>query len=50
MGTRLLVLSVGRVRMFSVLGAMNSHSVFSAIASGTGVKLLLDLILMNGVW
>jgi len=28
--------------MFSVLGAENSHIVFSAMASGTGVELPLD--------
>jgi hypothetical protein len=38
----LLVLSVGPVRMFVVLGIVNSCSVFSAIASETGVELLLD--------
>ena len=36
--SRLLVLSVGPVRMFSVLGAENSRRVFSAIASRTGVE------------
>ena len=40
--SRLLVLSVGPVRMFSVLGAENSHRVLSAIASETGVELPLD--------
>jgi hypothetical protein len=37
----LLVLSVGLVRMFSVLGAENSRRVLSAIASETGVELPL---------
>jgi hypothetical protein len=45
-----LLLSVGPVRMFLVLGVVNSCSVFSAIALGTGVKLLIDLILTNRVW
>jgi hypothetical protein len=35
------VVSVGPVRMFAMLGAVNSRSVFSAIASGTDVELLL---------
>ena len=42
--SRLLILSVGPVRMFSVLGAENSHRVFSAIALETGVELPLDWI------
>ena len=40
--SRLLVLSVSPVRMFSVLGAENSRRVFSAIALGTGVEPPLD--------
>ena len=40
--SRLLVLSVGLVRMFSVLGAENSRRVFSAIALETGVEPPLD--------
>ena len=40
--SRLLVLSVGPVRMFSVVGAENSRRVFLAIASETGVELPLD--------
>jgi hypothetical protein len=40
----LLVLSVGPTQMFSVLGAENSRKVFSAMASQTDVKLLLDLV------
>jgi hypothetical protein len=40
--SRLLVLSVGPIWMFVVLGTVNSRSVFSAIASETGVELLLD--------
>ena len=40
--SRLLVLSVGPVRMFSVLGAENSRSVLLAIASETSVELPLD--------
>ena len=39
--SRLLVWSVGPVRMFSVLGAENSRSVLLAIASETGVELSL---------
>jgi hypothetical protein len=39
----LSVLSVGPVRMFSMLGAENSHRVLSAIASKTSVELPLDL-------
>ena len=46
--SRLSVLSVGPVRMFSVLGAENSRSVFLAIASKTGVELPLDLV--DSVW
>jgi hypothetical protein len=38
--SRLLVLSVHPVRMFVVLGTVNSRSVFSAIASETSVELL----------
>jgi hypothetical protein len=38
----LLVLSVGLVRMFSMLGAENSRRVFLAIASETSVELPLD--------
>ena len=37
-------MSVGPVRMFSVLGAENSRGVFSAMALGTGVELPLDSI------
>jgi hypothetical protein len=40
--SRLLVLSVGLIGMFIVLGTVNSCSVFSAIASETSVELLLD--------
>ena len=40
--SRLLVLSVGLVRMFLVLGLENSHRVLSAIASKAGVELPLD--------
>ena len=40
--SRLLVLSVGPVQMFSVLGAENSHRVLSAIASETSVELPFD--------
>ena len=40
--SRLSILSVGPVRMFSVLGAENSHRVLSAIASETGVKVPFD--------
>jgi hypothetical protein len=40
--SRLLMLSVAPVGMFIVLGIVNSHSVFSAIALETGVELLLD--------
>jgi hypothetical protein len=40
--SRLLVLSVGLVRMFVMLRTVNSHSVFLVIASKTGVELLLD--------
>jgi hypothetical protein len=39
-----LVLNVGLVRIFSVLGVENSHRVLSAIASETGVELPLDLV------
>jgi hypothetical protein len=39
--SRLLVLGVGPVWMFVVLGVVNSRSVFT-IASETGVELLLD--------
>ena len=42
--SRLVVLSVGPVQMFSMLGAENSRRVLSAIASETGVKLPLDLV------
>ena len=42
--SRLLVLNVGPVRMFSVLGAENSRRVLSAIALETGVELPIDLI------
>ena len=42
--SRLLVLSVGPVQMFLVLGAENSHRVFSAMTSGTGVELPLDSV------
>ena len=42
--SRLLVLSVGLVRMFSVLGAENSRRVFSAMTLGTGVELPLDSV------
>ena len=38
---RLVVLSVGPVRMFSVLGVENSHSVLLDIDSETGVELPL---------
>ena len=40
--SRLFVLSVGPVWMFLVLGAENSRSVLSVIASETGVELPLD--------
>ena len=40
--SRLLVLSVGPVQMFSVLGAENSRRVLSAIALETGVEVPLD--------
>jgi hypothetical protein len=40
--SRLLVLSIGPVRTFSVLGAENSHGVFLAITSKIGVELPLD--------
>ena len=40
--SRLLVLSVGPVRIFLVLGVKNSCRVFSAIASEIGVELPLD--------
>jgi len=39
---KVVSLSVGPVRMFSVLGAENSRRVFSTIASETGVELPLD--------
>ena len=42
--SRLVVLSVGPVRMFLVLGAENSRRVLSAIALETGVELPIDLI------
>jgi hypothetical protein len=42
--SRLSILSVGLVQMFSVLGAENSCRVLSAIASETGVELPLDLV------
>jgi hypothetical protein len=42
LNSRLLVLSVGPVRMFSVLGVENSRSVLSAITSRIGVELPLD--------
>ena len=42
--SRLLVLSVGPVQMFSVLGAENSRSVFLAIPSETGVELPLNSV------
>ena len=42
LNSRLLVLSVGLVRMFLVLRAENSRRV--AIALETGVKLPLDLV------
>ena len=42
--SRLLVLSVGLVRMFLVLGVENSHRVLLAIASETGVGLTLGLV------
>ena len=45
--SRLLVLSVGPVRMFSVLGAENSRSIFLAMTLGTGVELPLDLVDSN---
>jgi hypothetical protein len=44
----LSVLSVGPVRMFSVLRAENSRRVLSAIASEAGVELPLDLV--DSVW
>ena len=44
LNSRLSVLSVGPVRMFSVLGAENSRRVLSTIASETSVKLPLDLV------
>ena len=40
--SRLLVSSVGPVRMFMVLGAENSRRVLLAMASETGVELSLD--------
>ena len=40
--SRLLVLSVGLVQMFSVLGAENSRIVLSAIALKTGVEVPFD--------
>ena len=40
--SRLVVLSVGPVRMFFMLGAENSRSILSAIASETGVEMALD--------
>ena len=42
--SRLLVLSVGPMWMFLVLGAENSYRVFSAMTSGTGVELPLDSV------
>jgi hypothetical protein len=42
--SRLLALSVGPVRMFSVLGAENSRRVLSARASETSVELPFDLV------
>jgi hypothetical protein len=45
--SRLSVLSVGPVRMFSVLGVENSRRGLSAIASETGVELSLDFIDSN---
>ena len=42
--SRLLVLSVGLVQMFSVLGTENSRRVLLAIALETGVGLTLDLV------
>ena len=42
LNSRLLVLSVGPMRMLLVVGAENSCSVLSAIASKTDVKLPLD--------
>ena len=44
---RLVVLSVGPVRMFSVFGAENSRRVLSAIASETGVELSLNSVDSN---
>jgi hypothetical protein len=44
--SRLLVLSVGPVRMFSVLGAENSRRVLSAIASETSVEFPLNLVVL----
>jgi hypothetical protein len=43
----LSVLSVGPMRMFSVLGTENSHRVLSAIVSKTDVELPLDLVDSN---
>ena len=48
LNSRLLVLSVGLVRMFLVFGVENSRRVFSAIASGTGVELTLDWFDFDG--
>jgi hypothetical protein len=46
--SRLSVLSVGLVWMFSMLGVENSRRVLSAIAWETGVELPLDLV--ESVW
>ena len=42
--SRFVVLSVGLVRMFLVLGVENSRRVLSAIASKNGVELSLYLV------
>ena len=42
--SRLLVLSVGPVLMFSMLGVENSRRVFLAMTSGTGVELPPDSV------
>jgi hypothetical protein len=42
--SRLFIFSTGPVRIFSIVGAENSHRVFVAIASGISDKLLLGLI------
>ena len=42
--SRLSVLSVDLVRMFSMLGAENSRRVLSAIALETSVELPLDVV------